>query len=59
MSFIMQSRNTILFNKNQPGVKKSVTGELDVPMWCFAAPELGERIGLYIFTNFTKRFIKR
>ena len=55
----MQSRNTILYNKNQPGVKKSVNGDLDVPMGCFAAAELGERIGLYIFTNFTKRFIKR
>ena len=51
MSIIMQSRNTLLFNKNQPWVKKSGNEEFDVLMGCFDGAELCEMIGIYILTK--------
>ena len=48
MSIIMQSRNTLLFNKNQSSAKKSGNEEFDVPMGCFDGAELCEIIGIYI-----------
>ena len=51
MSIIMQSRNTLLFNKNQLWVKKSGNEEFDVSMGCFDAAELCEIIGIYILTK--------
>ena len=48
MSINMQSRNTLLFNKNQPWVKNSGNEEFDVPMGCFDEAELCEAIGIYI-----------
>ena len=50
-SIIMQSRNTLLFNKNQPWVKKSGNEEFDIPMGCFYGVELCEIIGIYILTK--------
>ena len=47
----MQSRNTLLFNKNQPWVKKSGNEEFGVPMGCFGGAELCEIIGIYILTK--------
>ena len=40
MSIIKQSRNTLLFNKNQPWVKKYGNEEFDVPIACFDGAEL-------------------
>ena len=51
ISNIMQSRNTFLFNKNQPTVKKSGNEEFNVPMGCFDGAELCEIIGIYILTK--------
>ena len=48
MSIIMQSRNTLLFNKNQSWAKRSGNEEFDVPMGCFDGTELCEIIGIYI-----------
>ena len=47
----MQSRNTLLFNKNQPWVKKSGNEEFGVPMGCFGGAELCGIIGIYILTK--------
>ena len=55
----MQSRNTLLFNKNQPWVKKSGNEEFDVPMGCFDGAELCEMIGIYYINEITKRFTER
>ena len=55
MSINMQSRNTLLFNKNQPWVKNSGNEEFDVPMGCFDEAELCETIGIYIYMRFTER----
>ena len=51
MSIVMQPRNTLLFNKNHPWVKKSGNEEFDVPIICFDGPELCEIIGIYILTK--------
>ena len=51
MSIIMQSRNTLLFNKRQPWVKKSGNEEFDVPLGCLDGAELCEIIGIYILTK--------
>ena len=51
MSIITQSRNTLLFNKNQLWVKRSGNEEFDVPMGCFDGAELCETIGIYILTK--------
>ena len=40
MSIIKQSRNTLLFNENQPWVKKYGNEEFDVPIGCFDGAEL-------------------
>ena len=40
MSIIKQSRNTLLFNKNQPWVKKYGNEEFNVPIACFDGAEL-------------------
>ena len=58
MSIIRQSRNTLLFNKNQPWVKRSGNEEFDVPMGCFDGAELCETIGIYILTKLQKVFQK-
>ena len=54
MSINMQSRNTLLFNKNQPWVKNSGNEEFDVPMGCFDEAELCETIGIYIYAFYRK-----
>ena len=51
MPIIMQSRNTLLFDKNQPWVKKLGNEEFDVPIRYFNGLELCEIIGIYIFTK--------
>ena len=51
MSIVMQPRNTLLFNKNHPWVKKSGNEEFDVPIVFFDGPELCEIIGVYILTK--------
>ena len=56
MSIIMQSRNTLLFNKNQPCVKKSAIEEFDAPVECFDRAELCKIIGIY---KLTKRLTER
>ena len=58
MSIITQSRNTLLFNKNQPWVKRSGNEEFDVPVGCFDGVELCETIGIYILTKLQKVFQK-
>ena len=58
ISIITQSRNTLLFNKNQPWVKRSGNEEFDVPMGCFDGAELCETIGIYILTKLQKVFQK-
>ena len=45
MLILMQSHNTLSFNKNQPWLKKPGNEELDVPMGCFDGAELIDSIG--------------
>ena len=51
ISIIIQSRNTLLFNTNQPLVKKSGNEESDIPMAYFDGAKLCEIIGIYTSTK--------
>ena len=58
MSIIMQSRNTLLFNKNKPWAKKSGNEEFDVLMGYFDGAELCEIIGIYILMKLQSVLLK-
>ena len=44
----MQARKTLLFDNNEPWVKKSGDSNFDVPMGCFDGAELSEITGTYM-----------
>ena len=48
---ITQARKTLLFNKEEPWVKKSGDEEFDVPMGCFDGAEICDLIGIYILNS--------
>ena len=41
----MQSRKTLLFNNNEPWVKKTGEENYDVPMSCYDGTEVCELVG--------------
>lgn len=48
ISIIMQERKTLLFNDNEPWVKRSRNKDFDVSMCCFDETEVSEIFGTYI-----------
>ena len=51
LSIIMQSRKTLLFNNNEPWVKKTGEENFDVPMGCHHDAEVYELVETYIFNK--------
>ena len=47
----MQSRKTLLFNNNEPWIKKSGIENLDVLMGCYDGTEVCELVGAYILNK--------
>ena len=47
----MQARKALLFNKNEPWVKKSGNKDFDVPMGCFDGARVSEIVGTYILSR--------
>ena len=54
----MQSRKTLLFNKEEPWIKKFGDENFDVPMGCFDGAEVCHLVGIYIL-NLLKAVIRR
>ena len=48
LSIIMQPREPLLFNNNQPWVKKTGEENFDVPIGCYNGAEVCELMGTYI-----------
>ena len=48
----MQSRKTLLFNNNEPWVKKTGEENFDVPMGFYDGAEVCELVGTYILKKF-------
>ena len=59
LSIIMQSRKTLLFNSNEPLVKKTGEENFDVPMGCDDGAEVCELVGTYILKKLKMSQIKR
>ena len=51
LSIIMQSRKTLLFNNNEPWIKKSGEENFDVPIGCYDGAEVCELVGRYILNK--------
>ena len=51
LSIIMQSRKTLLFNKNEPWIKKSGEENFDLSMGCYDGTEVCELVGTYILNK--------
>ena len=47
----MQSRKTLLFNKNEPWIKKSGEENFDLSMGCYDGTEVCELVGTYILNK--------
>ena len=54
----MQSRKTLLFNNEEPWVKKHGDEEFDVPMGCFDGAEVCDLVGIYSL-NLLKTIIRK
>ena len=48
LSIIMQPREPLLFNNNQPWVKKTGKENFDVPIGCYNGAEVCELMGTHI-----------
>ena len=48
LNIIIQSRKTLLFFNNEPGVKKDGDEDFDVPMGSYDGAEVCELVGSYI-----------
>ena len=55
---IMQSRKTLLFNNEEPWVKKHGDEEFDVPVGCFDGAEVCDLVGIYSL-NLLKTIIRK
>ena len=55
---ITQSRKTLLFNNEEPWVKKHGDEEFDVPMGCFDGAEVCDLVGIYSL-NLLKTIIRK
>ena len=51
LSIIMQSRKALLFNSNEPWIKKSGKESFDVPTGCYDGAEVCELVGTYILNK--------
>ena len=58
-SIIMQARKTLLFNNNEPWVKKSGNKDFDNPMGCFNGAEASEIVGTYILSKISNEINKK
>ena len=54
LSTIMQSRKTLLFNNNEPWVKKTAEENFDVPVGCYNGAEVCVLVRTYILNKFKK-----
>ena len=55
----MQARKTLLFNNNEPWVKKSGNKDFDNPMGCFNGAEASEIVGTYILSKISNEINKK
>ena len=56
VEIIMHSRKTLLFNGNEPWVKKGDSPMFDVAMGCYDGAEVCELVGLYILHKLTSTY---
>ena len=56
---IMQARKTLLFNNNEPLVKKSGNKDFDVPVGCFDRAEVSGIVGTWIFIKISNDINKK
>ena len=56
VEIIMQSRKTLLFDKDEPWVKRGDSPMFDVAMGCYDGAEVCELVGLYILHKLTSAF---
>ena len=56
VEIIMHSRKTLLFNDNEPWVKKGDSPMFDVTMGCYDGAEVCELVGLYILHKITSTY---
>ena len=59
ISIIMQERKTLLFNNNEPWVKKSGNKDFDVPMGCFDGAEVSGIVETYILSKISNDINKK
>ena len=59
ISIIMQARKTLLFNDNEPWVKKFGDKDFDVPMDCFDGADVSEIVGTYILSKISNEISKK
>ena len=55
----MQERKTLLFNNNEPWVKKSGNKDFDVPMGCFDGAEVSGIVETYILSKISNDINKK
>ena len=53
VEIIMHSRKTVLFDKDEPWVKRGDSPMFDVAMGCYDGAEVCELVGLYILHKLT------
>ena len=51
ISIIMQARKTLLFNNNEPWIKREGDKNFNIPMGCLDGAELSEITGTYMLTE--------
>ena len=56
IEIIMHSRKTLLFDKNEPWVKRGDSPMFDVAMGCYDGAEVCELVGLYILHKLSSKF---
>ena len=56
VEIIMHSRKTLLFDKNEPWVKRGDSPMFDVAMGCYDGAEVCELVGLYILHKLSSKF---
>ena len=56
VEIILHSRKTLLFDKNEPWVKRGDSPMFDVAMGCYDGAEVCELVGLYILHKLSSKF---
>jgi hypothetical protein len=54
LSIIMQARKTVLFENDEPWLKKSGEQDFDVPMGCYDGAEVCELVGSFILNKLSR-----